>query len=42
MVTRGVTGAKGFITGILGWELEGGKGAMHLDGKGRDTGLTVY
>ena len=42
MVARGVTGGKGLVAGMLGSELEGGNGAMHLDGKGRKAGLAVY
>ena len=41
-VTKGVTGGKGLVTGMLGCELEGGNEAMHLGGKGRDAGLAVY
>ena len=42
MITKGMTGGKGLVTGILDCELEGGKGAMHLGGEGRDAGLAVY
>ena len=42
VVTRGVTGGNRLITGILGWEPEGGSGVVHLGGKGSDAGLTVY
>ena len=42
VVTRGVTGGKGLVTGTLGCELEGGKEAMCLGGKVRDAGLAVY
>ena len=42
VVTRGVTGSNGLVTGILGWEPEGGSGVVHLGGKGSDAGLTVY
>ena len=42
VVTRGVTGGSGLVTGILGWEPEGGNGVLHLDGEGSDAGLTVY
>ena len=42
VITRGVTGGKGLVTGMLGWELEGGNEAMCLDGKSRDAGLAVY
>ena len=42
MVTRGVTGGKGLVTGMLGSELEGGNGAMHLGGEGREAGLAIY
>ena len=42
MVTRGITGGKGFVTEMLDWKVKGGRGVMHLDGEGRDTGLTVY
>ena len=38
----GLTDGKGLVTGMLGSELEGGSGAMHLGGEGRETGLTVY
>ena len=40
MVTRGVTGGKGLVTGGLGWEPEGGSETMRLGGKGSDAGLT--
>ena len=42
VVTRRVTGGKGLVIEMLGCELEGGSGAMCLDGKGRDAGLAVY
>ena len=42
VVTRGVTGGNGLVTGILGWEPEGGSGVVCLGGKGSDAGLTVY
>ena len=42
VIIRGVAEGKGFVRGTLGWELKDGKGAMHLGGKGRDAGLTVY
>ena len=42
VVTRGVTGGKGLVTGMLGCELEGGSRAMRLGGEGRDAGLAVY
>ena len=42
VVTRGVTGSNGLVTGILGWEPEGGSGVVHLGGEGSDAGLTVY
>ena len=42
VVTRGVTGGSGLVTGILGWEPEGGNGVLHLGGEGSDAGLTVY
>ena len=42
VITKGMTGGKGLVTGILDCELEGGKGAMHLGGEGRDAGLAVY
>ena len=42
VVTKGVTSGNGLVTGILGWELEGGNGVLHLGGEGSDTGLTVY
>ena len=42
VVTKGVTGGNGLVTGILGWELEGGSGVVRLGGKGSDAGLTVY
>ena len=42
MVTRGVTGGKGLVIGMLGCELEGGREAMGLGGEGRDAGLAVY
>ena len=42
VVTRGVTGGKGLVIGVLGCELEGGREAMRLGGKGKDAGLTVY
>ena len=41
VVTRGVTGGRGLVAGILGWEPEGGNGVLHLGGEGNDTGLTV-
>ena len=42
IVTRGVTGGSELVTGILGWEPEGGNGVLHLGGEGSNTGLTVY
>ena len=42
VVTRGMTGGKGFVTEILGCELKGGKKAMCLGGKGRDAGLAGH
>ena len=42
VVTKGVTGGNGLVTGILGWEPEGGSGVVRLGGEGRDAGLTVY
>ena len=42
VVTKGVTGGSGLITGILGWKPEGGNGVVHLGGEGSDAGLTVY
>ena len=42
VVTRGVTGGNGLVTGIVGWELEGGNGVGCLGGEGSDAGLTVY
>ena len=42
VVTRGVTGSNGLVTGTLGWEPEGGNGVLRLDGEGSDAGLTVY
>ena len=40
-VVKGVTSGKGFVVGVMVWEL-GGRGVAHLGGEGRDTGLTVY
>ena len=34
VVTRGVTGGKGLVTGMLGCRLEDGREAMHLGGEG--------
>ena len=42
VVTKGVTGGNGLVTGTLGWELEGGNGVLHLGGEGSNAGLTVY
>ena len=42
VVTKGVTGGKGLVTGMLDWEPEGGSEAMRLGGEGRDAGLVVY
>ena len=42
VVTKGVTGGNGLVTGILDWGPEGGSGVVCLGGKGRDAGLTVY
>ena len=42
VVTRGVTGGNGLVTGTLGWEPEGGNGVLRLGGEGSDAGLTVY
>ena len=39
VVTKGVTGGSGLVTGILDWEPEG---VVHLGGEGSDAGLTVY
>ena len=41
VVTKGVTGGNRLVTGILGWEPEGGSGVVHLGGEGSDAGLTV-
>ena len=40
-VVKGMTGGKGFIVGVMVWEL-GGRGVAHLGGKGKDAGLAVY
>ena len=42
VVTKGVTGSNGLVTGILGWEPEGGNGVVCLGGEGSDAGLSVY
>ena len=42
VVTKGVTGGNGLVTGILGWEPEGGNGVLCFGGEGSDAGLTVY
>ena len=42
VVTKGVTGGSGLVTGTLDWELEGGNGVLCLGGKGSNVGLTVY
>ena len=42
VITKGVTGGSGLITGMLGWEPEGGNGVLHLGGEGSDAGLAVY
>ena len=42
VVTKGVTGGSGLVTGMLGWESEGGNGVLRLGGDGSDAGLTVY
>ena len=42
VVTKGVTGGNGLVTGILGWEPEGGNGVVCLGGEGSDAELTVY
>ena len=42
VVTKGVTGGNGLVTGILGWEPKGGNRVVRLGGEGRDAGLTVY
>ena len=42
VVTKGVTGGNGLVTGMLGWELEGGNGVLCLGGEGSAAGLTVY
>ena len=42
VVTKGVTGGSGLVTGILGWEPEGGSGVLRLGGEGSEAGLTVY
>ena len=39
VVTKGVTGGNGLVTGILGWEPEGGNGVVHLGSEGSDAGL---
>ena len=41
VVTKGVTGGNGLVTGTLGWEPEGGSGVIRLGGEGSDAGLTV-
>ena len=38
---KGVTGGKGFIAGVMVWEL-GGRGVARFGGEGKDAGLTVY
>ena len=42
VVTKGVTGGSGLVTGTMGWELKGGNGVLCLGGEGSDAGLTVY
>ena len=42
VVTKGMTGGRGLVTEILGWEPEGGNGVLRLGGEGSDAGLTVY
>ena len=42
VVTKGVTGGRGLVAGILGWEPEGGNGVLCLGGEGSDAGLIVY
>ena len=42
VVTRGITGGKELVTGMLGCELDGGREVMHLGGESRDAGLAVY
>ena len=42
VVTKGVIGGNGLVTGTLDWELEGGNGVLCLDGEGSDAGLTMY
>ena len=42
VVTKGVTGGNGLVTGVLGWEPEGGSGVVRLGGENSDAGLTVY
>ena len=42
VVARRVTGSNGLVTGILGWEPEGGNGVTHFGGEGSDAGLFVY
>ena len=42
VVTKGVTGGSGLVTGTVGWELEGGNGVLCLGGEGSDAGLTVH
>ena len=42
VVTKGVTGGRGLVAGILGCEPEGGNGVLCLGGEGSDAGLTVY
>ena len=42
VVTRRVTGGRGFVTGMLGWEVESGREVMPLGGEGKDAGLTTY
>ena len=41
VVVSGVTGGKGFVTGVVVWELCG-RGVARFGGEGRDAGLTVY
>ena len=42
MVTRGITEGREFVTGMLGWGVDGGRGAMHLGGEGKNAKLTMY
>ena len=42
VVTKGVTGGSGLVTGMLGWQPEGGNGVLCLGGEGSNAGLAVY